>query len=207
MRIAAERKELAFVAAAFLIATVVLTLPLALNLKRALPSDLVDTLFTTWAIGWDADRLRHGLRGVWDAPIFFPYRGTLVFSETLLGLAVFVAPLYWFTADPVLTYNAAFLLSFTIAGVGMYLLARELTGSRAAAFAGGIYFAFGPFRMTQIAHVQMVATGWIPIALFGLHRYFWTRRPRWLCCSPPRGSCKRCRTCRSAISSRCRLVR
>jgi len=43
-----------------------------------------------------------------------------------------------------------------------------------------MYYAFGPFRMSQYAHVQMVATGWIPIALFGLHRYFSTRRPRWL---------------------------
>ena len=159
---------------------IVLTLPLALNLKRALPSDLGDTLLTTWIIGWDADRLRHGLRGLWDAPIFFPYRGTLAFSETLLGLAIFVAPVYWVTADPVLTYNTAFLLSFAIAGAGMYLLARELTGSRGAAFAAGMYYAFGPLRMSQISHIQMVATGWIPVALWGLHRYFSTRRFRWL---------------------------
>jgi hypothetical protein len=175
-----SKRELALVTAAFVAATIVLTLPLALDLKRTLPSDLSDTLLNTWIIGWDADRLRHGLRGVWDTPIFFPYRGTLAFSETLLGLAIFVSPLYWLTADPVLTYNAAFLLSFVIAGLGMYLLARELTGSRAAAFAGGLYCAFGPFRMAQIAHVQMMATGWIPIALWGLHRYFATRRARWL---------------------------
>ena len=168
------------VAAAFAAAAVLLTLPLALNLKRALPSDLGDTLLTTWIIGWDADRLRHGLRGLWDAPIFHPYRGTLAFSETLLGLAIFVAPVYWATADPVLTYNTAFLLSFVIAGAGMYLLARELTGSRGAAFAAGMYFAFGPLRMSQISHIQMVATGWVPVALWGLHRYFSTRRFRWL---------------------------
>ena len=176
----AAKRELVLVAAAFVALTIVLTFPLALNLRRALPSDLADTLLATWILGWDADRLRHGLRGVWDTPIFFPYRGTLAFTETLFGLAIFVAPLYWIAADAVLTYNVAFLLSFVIAGVGMYLLARELTGGRAAAFAGGLYYAFGPFRMAQIAHVQMVATGWIPIALWGLHRYFATRRARWL---------------------------
>ena len=168
------------VAAAFAAAAVLLTLPLALDLRRALPSDLGDTLLTTWIIGWDADRLRHGLRGLWDAPIFYPYHGALAFSETLLGLAIFVAPVYWATGDAVLTYNAAFLLSFVIAGAGMYLLAKELTGSRGAAFAAGMYFAFGPLRMSQISHVQMVATGWIPVALWGLHRYFSTRRFRWL---------------------------
>jgi uncharacterized membrane protein YfhO len=175
------KRESVLVAAAFVVAAIALTLPLALDPKRTLPSDHGDTLLITWIIGWDADRLRHGLRGLWDAPIFFPYRGTLAFSETMLGVAVFAAPVYWITADPVLTYNVAFLIAFAIAGAGMYLLARELAGSRAAAFAAGMYYAFGPFRMSQYAHLQMVATGWIPIALFGLHRYFTTRRRRWLC--------------------------
>jgi hypothetical protein len=132
------RREPVVVGAAFAAAAVLLTLPLALNLKRALPSDLGDTLLTTWIIGWDADRLRHGLRGLWDAPIFHPYRGTLAFSETLLGLAIFVAPVYWATADPVLTYNTAFLLSFVIAGVGMYLLPPELTRSPTSSASGGM---------------------------------------------------------------------
>ena len=175
-----NRKELILVGAAFAAAALVLTLPLAADPARTLPSDLTDTLLAAWLIGWDADRLRHGLRGLFDAPIFFPYLNTFAFSETFLGVAVLVAPVYWITADPVLTYNVAFLLSFTIAGLGMYLLARELTGNRLAAFAGGAYYAFGPFRMAQIAHVQMVATGWLPLALWGLHRYFSTRRARWL---------------------------
>ena len=68
------------------------------------------------------------------------------------------------------------MLSFTIAGAGMYLLARELTGSRAAAAVAGLYYAFCPMRMAQVSHLQMVATGWIPVALWGLHRYFSTRR-------------------------------
>jgi hypothetical protein len=174
------RRELVLALAAFLASALVLTLPLALHPTRTLPSDLGDTLLTTWIVSWDADRLRHGLRGLWDAPIFFPYRNTLAFSETLLGVAVFVAPVYWITADPVLTYNVAFLLSFVIAGLGMYLLTRELTGNRAAAFAAGMYYAFGPLRMSQISHIQLVATGWIPFALWGLHRYFSTRRFRWL---------------------------
>jgi len=174
------RREIVLAVAVFLASAFVLTLPLAIHPARTLPSDLGDTLLTTWIVSWDADRLRHGLRGLWDAPIFYPYRGTLAFSETLLGVAVFAAPVYWITGNPVLTYNVAFLVSFTIAGVGMYLLARELTGSRAAAFAAGMYYAFGPLLMSQISHIQMVATGWIPFALWGLHRYFSTGQFRWL---------------------------
>src|SRR4051794_17294439 len=98
------------------------TMPLATHLRRALPSDLLDTLLNAWIIGWDADRLRHGLAGVWNAPIFFPYTNTLAFSESLLGIAVFVAPVYWATQNAVLAYNVAFVAAFVFAGTGMYLL-------------------------------------------------------------------------------------
>ena len=99
----------------------------------------------------------------------------------MLGVAVLVAPLYWITADPVLTYNVAFDRQLRARRRRRCTwLARELTGSRPAALVAGMYYAFGPFRMSQYAHLQMVATGWMPIALFGLHRYFSTRRPRWL---------------------------
>ena len=166
--------------AAFLAASLVLTLPLAAHPSRSLPSDLVDTLLNAWIVGWDADRFRHGLQGLWDAPIYFPYHSTLAFSENLLGVAWLVAPVYWATGNAVLAYNVAFWLSFAIAGLGMYLLVRELTESRAAAAVAGTFYAFCPFRFAQISHIQMVATGWLPLALWGLHRYFRTRERRWL---------------------------
>src|SRR6516164_8848398 len=85
-------REIAVVFGGFTIAAMIVTLPLWQHPTRRLPSDLIDTLLNTWILGWDADRLRHGLRGWWDAPAFFPYHTTLAFSETLLGVAIFVAP-------------------------------------------------------------------------------------------------------------------
>jgi hypothetical protein len=161
-------------------AAVVLTLPLSGHLTRTLPSDGVDTVLNAWILGWDADRLRHGLHGLWNAPAFFPYQDTLAFSENLLGIAVFVAPVYWATSNPVFTYNIAFLGSFVLAGVGMYVLVRSLTNDRRAAAAAAMYYAFCPFRMTQVSHIQMIATGWMPLAIWGLHRYFATAKRRWL---------------------------
>ena len=125
--------EICVAAALFAIASLVSTLPLARHPTRTLPSDLLDTLLTTWIISWDASRLPHALQGVWNAPIYFPYPRTLAFSENLFGEAFFVAPIYWITGNPVLTYNVAFLFAFTLAGTGMYILVRYLTGSRVAA--------------------------------------------------------------------------
>jgi hypothetical protein len=157
---------------AFACLSLVATLPLVLHLGRALPGDLGDPLFTSWLLGWDADRLRHGLHAFWDAPILFPSRNTIAFSEHMLGIAVLVAPVIWLTGNPILGYDIAFLLTYVVAGSGMYLLARELTGRRDAAFLAGLIFAFGPIRALHVSHLQVLAWGWMPIALWGLHRYF-----------------------------------
>ncbi len=89
-----------------------------------------------------------------------------------------------------LTYNLAFIASFVQAGAGMYLLARALTGRRDAAVLAALAYAFTPFRIAHLAHLQWLMTGWLPLSLWALHRYFATGaccvicspRPRPICC-------------------------
>ncbi|MCU1381651.1 MAG: hypothetical protein JWL71_348 [Acidobacteria bacterium] len=170
-------REAALVVLAFACLTAIATYPLVLHAGRALPADLGDPLLMSWILGWDADRLRHGLTGLWDAPILFPSRHTLAFAEHLVGIAIFTSPIIWLGGSPILAYNIAFLLTYVLAGSGMYLLVRELTARRDAAFLAGAAFAFTPLRALHVSHLQVLAWGWMPIALWGLHRYF-ARRSR-----------------------------
>ena len=155
----------------FLGAALFATWPLAAHLGEALPSDLGDPLLVAWIIGWDAERARHLFQGLWDAPIFFPYLRTLAFSEHLLGIAVPVAPLVWLTGNPIVAHNVAFIGSFVLAAFGMYWLVTELTGRRDAGLLAGLIFAFAPARIAQISHVQILMSGWMPLALLMLHRF------------------------------------
>ena len=98
-------------------------------------------------------------------PIFFPARATLTFSEHLLGLSVIASPLYWLTGDLVVTYNIVLLLTFPLCAIAMYALVFRLTGSAAGAFVAGLAFAFAPYRISQLPHIQMLATFWAPLAL------------------------------------------
>ena len=175
---ARSRLEPLLVVGAFLALSIVATYPLVRHFGNTLPGDLGDPLLGAWILGWDADRLKHGLAGVWDAPILFPDRHTLAYAEHLLGIGVFVAPVIWATNNAVAGHNAAFLLSYVLAGAGMYLLARSLTGRRDAAFLAGLAFAFGPPRAAQLSHLQVLASGWMPIAVWGLHRCFAERSIR-----------------------------
>jgi len=154
------------------------TWPLVREIDAALPGDLGDPLLNTWILGWDADRLRHGLAGLWDAPIFYPYRHSLAFSEHLLGIAVPVAPIVWLTGRPIVAYNVAFIASFALSGIGMWLLARRVTARDDAALVAGVIFAFAPARFAQIGHLQVLMSGWMPLALWALHKYLdtWSTR-------------------------------
>jgi hypothetical protein len=170
--------EAAVVVAAFLALASAYSWPLAGRLSRAIAGDAGDPVLNMWTLGWVADRLRHGLAGFWDAPFFFPYSRTLAYSEHLLGIGIFTSPLDWLTGDPILVYNLAWLGSFVLAGAAMYGLARELTGRRDAASLAGLAFAFTPYRIEQVSHLQVLTSGWMPLALWGLHRYARTRS-RW----------------------------
>ena len=150
------------------------------NITAALPGDLGDPLLNTWILAWDAERFLHGLDGFWDAPMFFPYPSSLAYSEHLLGVAIFTAPLQWLTDNPILVYNLAYLASFVLAGTGMYLLTTSITGSRLAGMIGGMAFAFLPYRADQASHLQVLLYGWMPVGLWGLHRYFYSGQRKML---------------------------
>jgi hypothetical protein len=170
-----SHRHVLLAAAGYLVIALALFWPLPLRLATHMAGDpFGDPLLNAWILGWDAERLTHGLQGWWDAPIFYPFRDALAWSEHLLGIAIFVAPAYWATKNIVLQYNLALLWSVLLAGLGMYLLAYEVTGRRSAAWLAGVMFACLPYRVAHVTHLQVLAAGWMPLALLALHRYFRT---------------------------------
>jgi hypothetical protein len=155
--------------------TIVMTWPLAAGLTHDIPGDFGDPLFTSWVLSWDATHLG---RGWWSANIFAPQPLALAYSEHFLPQALQVLPIYAVTKNPLLCYNLLFLSTFALAGLGMFLLGRELTGSVTAGLVAGLAFAFAPYRIANIPHLQVLSSAWMPFVLFGLHRHFATGRLR-----------------------------
>ena len=153
--------------------TLALTWPLAAGLTHDIPGDFGDPLFTSWVLAWDATHLG---RGWWNANIFAPQPLSLAYSEHFLPQALQILPIYAVTKNPILCYNLLFLSTFVLSGLGMFLLGRELTGSRAAGFVAGFAYAFAPYRIASIPHLQVLSSAWMPFVLFGLRRHFATGR-------------------------------
>ncbi|MBA3949383.1 MAG: hypothetical protein H0X44_05490, partial [Acidobacteria bacterium] len=168
-------------AAIYTAAAVAWTWPLPRVMSEAIASDLGDPAFVAWVMGWVNDSVLALARGdgarflaMWDAPIFYPAPLALAFSEHFIPQALLVLPLHAATGNIVLCYNVALLATFVLSGVGMFLLARELTGNTAAALLAGAAFAFTPYRVDQLSHMQILSSQWMPLALYGLRRYFTT---------------------------------
>jgi hypothetical protein len=133
-------------------------------------SDRGDPLFVLWALKWGVHQIRLGLPGVWDANIFFPTRGTLAFSDHLLGPAAELVPFLWIVPNAIAGYNFLFVSSYVASALAVCWMLRRSGLSWTAAVLAGWMYAFSSFRLSQIAHLQILIAQWIPFTL-----WFWDR--------------------------------
>ncbi len=162
--------------AAFLLITLAMTWPLAVRLSTA-TSDLGDPLLNTWILDWDLYAMTHAPSHLYDAPMFYPAKMPLAFSENLFGIAIVALPFSLLGFGPLAVYNIAMILGFAFCGYGASVLARVVSGSIGAAFVVGILYAFTQFRLDHLAHLQLIWGGWLPLIVAAILAYW--RRPSW----------------------------
>jgi hypothetical protein len=155
---------------AFLAGAAVITWPVVQHLATAVPGNLTDSLENSYIFSWDAHALLHQPLHLFDANIFYPERLTLAYSENVLGLAVFVAPLYWLTHNPILTVNVATIALYAVGGYTTYLLVRELGATRGPGVVAGMAFMAAPYRVLVVQHLTVLATHLMPLAFLLLLR-------------------------------------
>ena len=168
----------------YCVLTLLLTWPVVTSLHSRVPLDLDDPLLNCWILAWNGEHLLGVLRGdwtslssYWNANIFYPEPSALAYSEHLFAQALQILPVYGMSGNVVLGYNLVFLSTFALSGVGMFLLVRQLTGNARAAFLSGLVYAFTPYRLAQLGHLQVLSSQWMPFALYGLRRFFDARTP------------------------------
>ena len=119
-------------------------------------------------------------RAWWNAPYYWPMHDALALTDHLAGLSPLTTPLQWLGASPLTAYNITLIASTWWCGLATHALMRRLGGSRAAAYCAGLAFAFAPYRISQLGHLQLYACWWLPLMLLALHAYYEERRARWL---------------------------
>ncbi len=164
----------------YVVLSIVLTWPVILGIGSDVPGDLGDSLLNMWILGWGVEHVPMLLTGsiswtaFWNANIFHPDPLALALSEHLFGQTLQILPVYWLTGNIILCYNLLFISTFALSAFGTYLLVRDLTGDKRAAFIAGLVYGFLPYRIASVPHVQVMSSQWMPFALYGINRFIAT---------------------------------
>ncbi len=174
--------DILLAALAYLLLAVYVTWPLARHASDHLygidpvrwadvaPLGMADHFLNLWILSWVCHALRHAPGSLFDANIFHPMAQSLATGEHLLGAVPWYAPVWAATGNPIAAANGLIFVSFVLGGLGMYLLVRDVTDHRGAAFVAGVIFAFAPWRFTWLVHLQLVGVHVLPFVVFFLRR-------------------------------------
>lgn len=80
----------------------------------------------------------------------------------------------------VATFNAVYLINVALAGFGMFLLARRVTGRAVESWIAGAVFACSPFMVARsTAHFSLIAAAPLPIFVYWFDRAWETQQSRY----------------------------
>jgi hypothetical protein len=125
-----------------------------------------DSLFNLYVLKWGVHQIGLGFPDFWSPTMFFPTRGTLAYSDHLLGPAFQLFLFLKVIPNAVAGYNFLFLSSYVASALAVcWVLRRSGLSWIAAALAGWMY-AYSSFRLAQFPHLQILLAQWIPLTLW-----------------------------------------
>lgn len=158
------RRDILAPALGYLALTLAVFAPVLPHVATSLPGGPVagvDAWQNVWNLWW-VQRALSALQSPFFTPLLYHPDGVALHLQTLNASNGVLALPVTALLGPVAGYNAALLAAFTLSGLGAYLLALRVSGSRAAAFVGGAVFAFSPFHMTKAwdGQLEQIALQW-----------------------------------------------
>ncbi len=173
-------QELTLVTLGYIILAAVMTYPLLFQLHSGLVSHSTDVWILAWDNWWIQRALSNGQNIFYTTFMFFP-QGVSLASHSFSFTHTLISSLLQIFTDATAAYNLAIWLIFPIAGLGMYLLARYVTKSRAAAWIAGLIYAFAPYHMTQaLGHPHLSYVQFIPFAVLSILKAIESPRARYV---------------------------
>jgi hypothetical protein len=156
----------------FAVLAMALTYPLVLHMTTHIPSEeilppsIAEHWIWTWGFWFGKQVVDVKRWSFFTDVIFYPRGVDLTYSVLFgLGLPVVVAVPFVRLLGLPLTFNLFLFIAFIVAAYATFLLVRDLTQDKKAAFVAGFIFAFSPYQMARtLAHFGiMTSVVWIPL--------------------------------------------
>lgn len=152
--------------------------PLASDLGGLARLDNHDAELNTWIIAWNAHILPRDPLNLFEAPLFYPERRSLAFSEHMIVPSLIGAPWLWAGVSPVAVYNLLIILGLTLSGWAMFVVIERWTGRAWPAVIAGLLYAFNAHVLTRFVHLQAHHVEFFPFMLLGFDLVITDRRRR-----------------------------
>jgi len=138
-------------------------LPGSLSFTTQRIGDQGDGWQNVWNLWWARHAIENGKSLYFTDMLHYPNGHTLLLHTLSPFNAVLSIPLqYVFDLNTV--YNILVLLSYVMAGVGMWTLVYHLTKNQEASLLAGVIFAFSPFHVAHtLGHLQLISIQFIPL--------------------------------------------
>ena len=163
--------SVAFVLPIYFGLTLLMTFPLVLNWRSALPDGGSDLWLNYWNFWWWKQSLLEWRSPFWSSILFHPF-GVDLRCHTHSAFNQILAMPVNLAAGEAAAYNFSVFFQLTLAAFATWLLVRHVTGNAGAAFFAGLIFAFLPYTMDQsLEHLNLVSAGFLPLVLFFLLRW------------------------------------
>lgn len=154
----------------FTAVAIALALPDLRHVTTVIPGDSGDGILNLWILRAVQAGVPHGWRGLWNAPIFWPSRRTLAYSDAMLPVALVHWPLRLAFGDA-FALNLIYLTSWVLCSWWTYQLCARVARTWGAPIVAALAFTYASIRVSQHQHFQLVIGGaLLPLVLLALMR-------------------------------------
>ena len=157
----------------YFIFSLLFTFPLILHISTATPwaDGSGDQFQSMWMFWWFKTALFELHTNPLNTDFMYYPQGTSLIYHLSLFLGVLAIPFQYLFGNPdnlVIGHNLILIFTFVVSGLGGYLLTRYLIKDTATAFICGLLFAFCPYRLWHLNHLNLLSTQWIPFYILYL---------------------------------------
>jgi hypothetical protein len=146
-----------------------MTWPVIARLGTHIPGSEGDAWVHLWTARWVRGALFDGQPLFHTNLIFYP-QGTPLTSHNIAWVNIAIWLMLQFFTGEAIAYSLMMLVVYVLNGFAVFLLAKEIIRSDAAAFIAGLIGAFWPSTLSHFNSPNMSLMAWVPLAMLYLKR-------------------------------------
>lgn len=140
-----------------------------------------DSMFNAWTLARNHNCLKGDCESYSNGNIYFPNKDTMLYSEAQLSTGLLTFPLHFINENPIFSYNVWKIIATFLSGWFMYLLAKKIRNDNELfSVVSGLVFAFAPFKMSALGHLQNLSIFYLPLIVLLIISYIQKQKSRYV---------------------------